>query len=204
MEEKKLKISQILPSNLPQRPQFTPPMLKHPRLGPRSPSAAGGCWGAGGTRRSYWLPLARIKSRSGKFNADQLRTSCERPSDARAHWDEFSADSAACFRRGDENRRTNRGAPWRKGEIHNRSSWDVNWFLWETFNAEKPRCCKCWRRTVIQRYARAGLCFKNNDNTVALHCRWSSHQMIEIKKKWEEKTHRCVCCGESLRACALS
>lgn len=41
---------------------------------------------------------------------------------------------------------------WRKGEIPSRWLWDVNWFWWEMFNAEKLRCCKSWRRTATQRY----------------------------------------------------
>lgn len=47
---------------------------------------------------------------------------------------------------------------WRKGETHSRWWWDVNWFLWETFNAEKRRCCKSWRRTVTRRYVRVDAC----------------------------------------------
>ena len=51
-----------------------------------------------GMEGSYWLPLACIKRRSGKFN----QINCEHPprdrrQDAPAQWDDFWGLSAACF-----------------------------------------------------------------------------------------------------------
>lgn len=53
-------------------------------------SAVEGCQGACAMVSSYWLLLACIKSRSGKFN----QINCEHPPrsrhrDARSHWDDF-------------------------------------------------------------------------------------------------------------------
>lgn len=75
-------------------------------------------------------------------------------------------------------------APWRKGETHSRWWCDVNWFLWETFNAEKRRCCKSWQRTAIQRYA----VMKNH--LTRMHAN-ISHTKRKVLVKWGNSAGKC-------------
>lgn len=118
--------------------------------------AADGCQKACGMAISYWLLLGCIKSRSGKFNQIYCCTHpAKKQTPRRAHRDCSSAAAGLGWHFLREKKRHSGPSlkPWRKEEIHSRWLWDVNWFLWETFNAEKRRCYKSWRRIVIQRYA---------------------------------------------------
>lgn len=99
---------------------------------------------------AHWLRLACIKSRSGRFNQIHREHPPTRTAVCHAR-NVFNLLSWFVVIFSVESPKKGPIKPWRKEEIRSRWWWDANWFSLETFNAEKRRCCRSWRRTVTQR-----------------------------------------------------